>query len=376
MATKLVRVPSREELEFSSEVDDSLASFQTEAEVVGPVQPIVPPSKAAPAPGLSRRFPLLVPFATMGVLAVAAVAIAYVFQVSQSPAASAPALPVVPLGTVTFTSEPSGANVVVDGVARGATPLKMQLPAGPHDVEIVAANGTKRLPMTVEAATVMSQHVEFAAAAVAETGRLEVTSEPSGARVTVDGAQRGTTPLNLPDVAVGEHRIAIATDSTSVQRTVTVAAGATASVMVALSAPGSAGGFARLDSPVELQVYEGGQLIGTTSASRLMLPAGRHDLEVANSALEFQVPIRIDIQPGRTTAATVPVPNGSLSINALPWAEITLDGKPIGTTPLGNVSVPIGTHEIVWRHPQLGERTRTITVPARTPVRLGMDLNR
>jgi hypothetical protein len=53
-----------------------------------------------------------------------------------------------------------------------------------------------------------------------------------------------------------------------------------------------------------------------------------------------------------------------------------LDGKPIGTTPLGNISVPIGTHEIVWRHPQLGERTRTITVPARTPVRLGMDLNR
>jgi hypothetical protein len=146
--------------------------------------------------------------------------------------------------------------------------------------------------------------------------------------------------------------------------------------MVALTAPGSAGGFARLDSPIELQVFEGGQLLGTTTASRLMLPAGRHDLEVANTALEFQVPIRIDIQPGRTTSVAVPVPNGSLSINALPWAEVILDGKTLGTTPLGNLSVPIGSHEIVWRHPQLGERTRTVTVPARTPVRLGMDLNR
>jgi serine/threonine-protein kinase len=84
----------------------------------------------------------------------------------------------------------------------------------------------------------------------------------------------------------------------------------------------------------------------------------------------------MEIQAGRTTTVNVPVPNGSLSINALPWAEILIDGKPVGTTPLGNLSVPIGTHEIVWRHPQLGERTRTVTVPARTPVRLGMDLSR
>lgn len=375
MATKLARVPSPEESEFDSEVDDSLMSFQTEAELLSPAPPAALPAKVASAP--ARRFPVLIPFATMAVLAVAALAIAYVFQLSQSTTPSASSLPTIAVGTVTFTSAPSGANVLIDGVARGATPLKMQLTAGAHEVDIVAASGTKRLPITVEAATVMSQHVEFAAAAaMPETGRLEVTSEPSGARVTIDGVQRGTTPLSLTDVAAGEHRIALATDSTSVQRTVNVAAGATASVMVALSTPGSAGGFARLDSPIELQVFEGGQLLGTTTASRLMLPAGRHDLEVANTALEFQVPIRIDIQPGRTTSVAVPVPNGSLSINALPWAEVIVDGKALGTTPLGNLSVPIGSHEIVWRHPQLGERTRTVTVPARTPVRLGMDLNR
>jgi serine/threonine-protein kinase len=72
----------------------------------------------------------------------------------------------------------------------------------------------------------------------------------------------------------------------------------------------------------------------------------------------------------------VTIPNGSLSISALPWAEVLVDRRPVGTTPLGNLSVPVGTHEIVWRHPQLGERTRTVTVPARTPVRVGVDFSR
>ena len=53
-------------------------------------------------------------------------------------------------------------------------------------------------------------------------------------------------------------------------------------------------------------------------------------------------------------STTVSVPNGSLSINALPWADVWIDGRSVGTTPLGNLSVPVGIHEIVWRHPELG----------------------
>ena len=45
----------------------------------------------------------------------------------------------------------------------------------------------------------------------------------------------------------------------------------------------------------------------------------------------------------------------------------------MGVTPLGNIKVPIGSHEIVWRHPTLGERKRVVQVTAKTPVRVGMD---
>jgi hypothetical protein len=62
-----------------------------------------------------------------------------------------------------------------------------------------------------------------------------------------------------------------------------------------------------------------------------------------------------------------------VSINATPWADVLVDGRSVGVTPLANLKMAIGAHEIVWRHPTLGERKRTIQVTARTPVRVGMD---
>ena len=35
---------------------------------------------------------------------------------------------------------------------------------------------------------------------------------------------------------------------------------------------------------------------------------------------------------------------------------------PAGETPLANLSLPIGTHEITFRHPQLGVKKQTIVV--------------
>jgi hypothetical protein len=103
--------------------------------------------------------------------------------------------------------------------------------------------------------------------------------------------------------------------------------------------------------------------------------AGRHELELVNAELEFRKSVAVQVGAGTTTTPAVELPNGSLSLNALPRAEVTIDGRSLGTTPLGNVSVPIGTYEIIWRHPQLGERRRTVKVPATTPVRVGVDLN-
>jgi hypothetical protein len=127
---------------------------------------------------------------------------------------------------------------------------------------------------------------------------------------------------------------------------------------------------------VDLQVSSRGRPIGSTSDGRLRLPAGQHELDMGNPALEFSTRVPVTIAAGRTTTASVTVPKGSVSINAMPWANVWLDGRSLGATPIANLDVTLGTHEVVLRHPQLGERRQTVTVTARTPVRLMIELGR
>ncbi|HEX6640021.1 MAG TPA: PEGA domain-containing protein, partial [Thermoanaerobaculia bacterium] len=99
-------------------------------------------------------------------------------------------------------------------------------------------------------------------------------------------------------------------------------------------------------------------------------------IELVNLGLEFSAARTVQIAAGRTANVSIPLPAGKLSVNAVPWADVSLDGAALGTTPLGDLSVPIGTHELVFRHPQLGERRQTVTVKAQTPARIGIDLRK
>jgi hypothetical protein len=290
----------------------------------------------------------------------------------QAERSAAPAEPAS--GTAVVDSNPQG-SVTIEGVVRGQTPLSLRLPVGMHNITITAGQATRSVSLEIEAGTTTRQYIEFAAtpAVAATTGRLDVTSQPPGASVTVDGTRRGVTPISIAEIAVGPHQVTIAIGDSSMHRAVTIRPGAISSVDASIASPESAAGWLSLASPVELTMAEDDQIIGTTKAARVMLPAGTHNLVLANAALEVQTTIAVRIEGGKTLKRAVALPSGSLSVNAVPWASVSVDGGEIGTTPLANVTLPIGSHEVVWRHPQLGERRRTIAITARTPTRIGMD---
>jgi hypothetical protein len=354
--------------------DDGLSSFATESVPAREAQE--PARETLQTPGSSRNFPYVVG-AFSALLIFSAVAVA--FLATRQAGSDAPAsTTAAPLGNVFIDSRPPGAAIFIDGIAQGTTPSKMALPAGEHTLELKRDAASRSLALNVEAGTTVSHYIELAPSPVkpaVSTGRLEVASDPPGAQVTVDGTAKGRTPLNLAEVQPGDHSVAISNGTSIVNRRVTVTAGNTATVFASLVAAEAAAGWVTFKSPVDLQIFEAKRLVGTTAADRLMLPAGRHDLEFVNTELEFRRTMTVQVSAGSSVTAAVELPNGSLSVNALPWAEVTIGGKPVGTTPLGNLSMPIGSHEIVWRHPQLGERRRTVNVPATTPVRVGVDLN-
>ena len=161
------------------------------------------------------------------------------------------------------------------------------------------------------------------------------------------------------------------------RRTVSVKAGETMSLLVA--APAAApeapvAGWLSVQSPTRLELRESGKLIGTTETEKIMLPAGKHQIEIANDAVGYRSTREIDVVSNKTSTIAVELPFGAVSINAQPWAEVWIGGERIGDTPIANLQRRVGSHEVVFRHPQLGERRETILVTLRQPVRLGVDM--
>ena len=192
--------------------------------------------------------------------------------------------------------------------------------------------------------------------------------------MTIDGVGRGVTPLVVSDLQPGPHTVAVTRGDRTQRRTVSIAAGATSTVMMtATQSAGPEAGWVVFRAPFEMQVIEDGRLLGTTGADRLMLPVGPHELTITATPYNFRETRSVVVEAGAISPVSVDVPTASLSVNAQPWADVWIDGRSVGTTPLGNLSVAVGPHEILWRHPQLGERRRTIAVAAGAPTRISTD---
>jgi len=136
------------------------------------------------------------------------------------------------------------------------------------------------------------------------------------------------------------------------------------------------GGWLAVKAPVDVVVSIDGERVGETRQGRFSLTAGAHGVEIVNDTLGFRQAFQVVIRPGEDTVLAVPLPFGVVDLNASPWAEVWLDGQRLGETPIGSLSVPIGPHEFVFRHPELGERRYAVSVTAAEPVRLSVDFSK
>jgi hypothetical protein len=207
-----------------------------------------------------------------------------------------------------------------------------------------------------------------------QSASLAIRSHPTGARVWIDGRPRGQTPLTVGQLSPGQHELILQGATGRVQQRVDLEPGVKSTVVATLA--GVVSGGIAVTSPVELQIMERGRRVGSTRTDKILLNPGRHTIDLVNEALGYQSRQVVDVVAGKTTAIAPTLPNGTLSVNALPWAEVLLDGQQIGQTPLGNLPVRIGSHEVTFRHPELGETKRTVMVTLRAPARVSVDFQR
>jgi serine/threonine protein kinase len=193
-------------------------------------------------------------------------------------------------------------------------------------------------------------------------GELRVTSNPTGAAVTIDGDNVGTTPWQ-GELSQGEHRLRVSHPGYSpVEQRVSIPGGELSEQSLRLI-PRQTNVTVKISANPGTEIYVDGKLAGKIPpVVQLDLPSGRHRLRyVLPDYDEHQE--TVDVLPNQPNTFSHRFPlYGSLRILATPYAQVHLDGKDLGFTPVNINKVTEGTHELTLTREGFETIRETITV--------------
>jgi formylglycine-generating enzyme required for sulfatase activity len=177
---------------------------------------------------------------------------------------------------LTVLTEPAGARVRVGGETRGMTPVKLDLAAGSHHLEL-QHDGYKDWVSDVQIVANQPQTLGPVRLGLPDA-RLGVRSSPAGASVSVGGAYRGRTPVDIDVRPETPLPVVLAKDGyESATASVTLAPGERREVKLALTP--ILGEVSVQAEPAEADVVVDGKTLGKVGQT-YRLPAATHEIEV------------------------------------------------------------------------------------------------
>jgi len=226
--------------------------------------------------------------------------------------------PPVGVASLVVETDPPGAQVFLGGALQsGVSPLVVKdLPVGPLEVEArmegMAPVKDVRILQAAETAT-----VKLTLRAVAAAVMVAVTSEPTGAKVTVAGTELGRTPLSVP--INGKNAVTLILESPGHHRVERVvnAADAPKKLHVKLvekdradsrvarplppPSPDANGRLTIVTRPWGRVSIDREDTLRSTPFVEFALPPGKHVISVHNPEENLSTDVTVDIRPGELT---------------------------------------------------------------------------
>ncbi|MCU0631585.1 MAG: PEGA domain-containing protein [Methanolinea sp.] len=264
-------------------------------------------------------------------------------------------------GTLVVTSTPGGALITVDGGKGQQAPWTYQdIRAGSHLVQAFLSGYEPYVTIT-NVPPSGSITVEAVLKPLSDVGTLQIKSSPGGADVYVDGIYRGSTATTVGNLAAGSHFVLLKLvgyeDWSGI---VNVRPNQVTFVDMPLQVQTSMKtGFINIDStPPGASVYVDGVYQGVTQAGNPLdltgISPGEHVLTFKLENYQ-EYSTRVQVQAGKTasvraslTLVQAPAGSGTVQITSEPsGANIFIDNRCIGITPLTIPSIPAGAHSII-----------------------------
>ena len=268
----------------------------------------------------------------------------------------------VETGFLVIDSDPQGADVYIteNGVENyeSTTPMQKKLPYGTYNYRIKKTLYHDEVGVAVIDQPRVVQSILLRPA----FGSLKVVSTPAGAKVTVENDTRTfTTPCTIEGLSSGHHKVNIvAPRFVSFSREVEIADGQQAELVATLDAR-----FAEvtINTLPGATITINGQVKGKGSC-REELVEGIYDIEVSLSN-HRSVTRQIEVVAKQSQNLTIePTPiYGSLDVITEPiFANVTINGKSYGDTPLSINKMLIGDYEVVISKDGYASVTKRVSI--------------
>ncbi|MBU8902346.1 MAG: PEGA domain-containing protein [Victivallales bacterium] len=238
-----------------------------------------------------------------------------------------------PQGILELNSIPQGANVILNSniSQKNQTPSEIRLRPGTYLIKMskknyqpawkyvkIRANKTKKMTMTLRPVR----------------GSVLITSNPVGAKITMNGKRQGLTPLVLTNLKLGEYSAQIE----HVNRAPRIVKWMLTDIRpqkVSASLESDIGTFVLKTIPPKARVYINGKARGF-SPFRTELQEGMHKIKITLAGFS-EVKTTVDIVRDKQTAKTFTLLRlpGSLEFRSTPkGALVYIDDRTFGKTPL------------------------------------------
>ncbi len=183
-------------------------------------------------------------------------------------------------GSISVYSSPSGAEIYLDGTYKGTVPLTLNsVSTGSHTVKLTKSgydDWTETVFVISGVYSTVDAYLEQ------NTGSIKVSSNPSDAKIYLDGTSKGTTPRTLYNVPIGSHTVKLTKSGyTDISNTVTVSSSQTASVSKTLTV--QTGSISVSSNPSGAKIYLDEKYMGTSPKTLSNVPIGTHTIKLTKS---------------------------------------------------------------------------------------------
>jgi hypothetical protein len=279
------------------------------------------------------------------------------------------------------SSDGAGAEVFIDGAAKGTIPNSFELPAGRHQVEVKKA-GYKTFSdwFDLQEGERRTRDVALERAE-APTGTLLVNSD-AGGEVYVDGQRKDVAPAIISGLSAGDHVVEVRKEGLPPWRqTVTIPAGQQVKVAATFGAATSSS-LRIISNEPDVEVFVDGEPKGKAPVTMNGIKPGEHIVGGRKQRFKpVEQTVRVAagenaIVSFRMEVAPPDRPRATLKIQSqVPNAEVFLDGSSLGRAPVDRNDLDPGKHYVVVHKDGFTDFKREIILIENQTVTLVADLS-